>query len=323
MGTRRLPISVQAEVCEHMGTLLRSGFNVADALAFMTVRWPRRAPTFEQLIEAVSNGTELADALHAVGFAPVVSTQVALAGAHGSLADTLGTTAQYLQLIRRTRGRLWQLLMYPLVLLVVLGFLEVGIVYWVLPQLTQKQPVIPWPQIIVVAVIVGVCVLAIWFIRVLDSAGRYQLLRRWPVIGVMLTRYYQYEFTVGAGTFLRGGQDLAGYCRYLARLDAGPLTSLGRRVVDGLAEGEALNAVLKDPLVPAGVTRLLSLGQSQAEFAQTVETYAKGLFADLQARMNKMLALIQPLLFLVIGVQIVVMYTRLLLPLYSNIGGSY
>lgn len=67
------------------GYLLRSGFNVADALAFMTVRWPRRAPTFEQLIEAVSNGTELADALHAVGFAPVVSTQVALAGATAAL----------------------------------------------------------------------------------------------------------------------------------------------------------------------------------------------------------------------------------------------
>ncbi|KRM88343.1 type II secretory pathway competence component [Lacticaseibacillus thailandensis DSM 22698 = JCM 13996] len=306
-----------------MGTLMTSGFTVGDALTFLTVRWPRRAPTFTALTDAVSSGTELAQAMQAVGFAPVVATQVALAGAHGDLAGTLMTTAQYLQLLQRTRGRLWQLLIYPLVLLAVLGCLEVGIVYWVLPQLTEQQPAVPWPQILTAVVIILLVVGVVWFIRVLDRNGRYHMLRHCPVVGGMMTRYYQYEFTVGAGTFLRGGQDLAGYCRYLAQLDAGPLTSFGQRVVAGLADGDGLSIVLRDPLVPKGIVRLLALGQSEGEFTHAVETYAKGLFMDLQARMNKMLALIQPLLFVVIGAQIVVMYTNLLLPLYSNLGGNF
>ncbi|WP_054749623.1 hypothetical protein [Lacticaseibacillus thailandensis] len=80
MGIKRLPVSIQAEVCEHMGTLMTSGFTVGDALTFLTVRWPRRAPTFTALTDAVSSGTELAQAMQAVGFAPVVATQVAWRG---------------------------------------------------------------------------------------------------------------------------------------------------------------------------------------------------------------------------------------------------
>lgn len=321
MGNKRMSLKAQAQCCGTVSSLLQAGFTLAQALEFLAVQMPKRADRINALQVELAAGTDVAAAFAEAGFAPVVCTQVALADEHGDLGGTLSEVAAYLTLLQESRSRVWQLLAYPLTLLVLLTVLQAGIVYWVLPQLTAQPGGAMLPQIaLCVAVIAGV-LLVYFFVRGLDATKRYHLLRHIPIVGTIMNRYYQYEFTIGAASFLNIGRDLGTYCEYLAAMRKGPLAELGEHVSAEVRQGTSLSTALTEPLVPAGLVQLVEMGQAPDLFASSVATYARGIFADLQVQMNRILAFVQPLMFLILGVQIVLMYARLLLPLYSVIGG--
>ncbi|WP_155286115.1 type II secretion system F family protein [Lacticaseibacillus zhaodongensis] len=321
MRNKRMSLKVQARCCGTISSLLEAGFTLAQSLDFLAVQMPRQRERIAALQAELAAGTDVAAAFAEAGFAPVVCTQVALADEHGDLTGTLSEVAAYLNLLQESRSRVWQLLAYPLTLLVLLTVLQAGIVYWVLPQLTMHPAGAMLPQIaLCVAIIAGVLIVYV-FVRGMDASRRYHLLRHVPIVGGIMNRYYQYEFTIGAASFLNVGRDLGIYCEYLAAMRQGPLAELGQRVTTEVKRGSSLSTALDDQLVPAGLVQLVEMGQAPDLFASSVATYARGIFADLQVQMNRILAFVQPLMFLILGVQIVLMYARLLLPLYSVIGG--
>jgi competence protein ComGB len=321
MKAKRMPLKVQAKCCQTLSSLLESGFSLGQALQFVTIQYPRQKTQLNAIGTVLAEGGALSNAFDAGGFMPVVGTQVGLSGQHGDLAGTLAELADYLTLLAESRGRVGALLAYPCTLLVLLTVLQAGIVYWVLPQLTLKPAGAMLPQIIMCcAVLIAVLVVVIT-VKGMTAESRYHLLRHIPIVGGMLQKYYQYEFVLGAASFLGVGRDLGSYCDYLGATGSGPLATLGDQVGEQVMRGVGLPVALDNVLVPKGFVELVEMGQEPQLFARSVGAYARGLFTDLQAQMGRILAFVQPLMFIVLGVQIVVMYARLLLPLYSVIGG--
>lgn len=318
--SKKLTLSAQANCCGTISALLQSGFRLGDALAFLTVRFPKLQPRIEQVQDELADGEAVDVAFRNGGFAPVVCTQVGLAGAHGNLDGALAEVAKYLKLLQNSRAKVYQLLAYPLTLLALLTVMQLGIVYWVLPQLSADPDKAMGPQLFICMIIVCTVLLAVVLIRGLTPQKRYDLLRHVPVVGKILTEYYQYEFMIGAASFLSVGRDLGAYCAYLTELPPGPLATVGRRVTNELLQGVALQKALVDPLVPASLVNLMAMGQEPQLFARSTAALARGLFNELEVRMNRLLAFVQPVMFLILGVQIVVMYAHLLLPLYSVVG---
>jgi competence protein ComGB len=321
MKVKRMPLKVQAKCCRTLASLLDSGFTLPQALQFALVQYPRQKDQFTALQTILAAGGALSNAFTAGGFMPVVCTQVGLSGQHGNLAGTLAELADYLTLLAESRGRVGALLAYPCTLLVLLTILQAGIVYWVLPQLTLKPAGAMLPQLILCAVVLIVALLVILTVKGMTAESRYRLLRHIPIVGGMLQKYYQYEFVLGAASFLGVGRDLGSYCDYLAETGNGPLAALGDQVGEQIERGVSLPMALDDALVPSGFVQLVEMGQEPHLLARSVGAYARGLFTELQAQMGRILAFVQPVMFIVLGVQIVVMYARLLLPLYSVIGG--
>lgn len=321
MKRKRLPLKVQAKCCRTLASLLDSGFTLAQALRFVTVQYPRQKSQLDAVSAVLAAGGALSNAFAKGGFMPVVCTQVGLSGQHGNLSGTLAELADYLTLLAESRGRVGALLAYPCTLLVLLTILQAGIVYWVLPQLTMKPAGAMLPQLILCCVVLIAALLVVITVKGMTAESRYRVLRHIPIVGGMLRKYYQYEFVLGAASFLGVGRDLGSYCDYLAETGNGPLALLGDQVGEQVARGVSLPVALDDALVPSGFVQLVEMGQEPQLFARSVGAYARGLFTDLQAQMGRILAFVQPLMFIVLGVQIVVMYARLLLPLYSVIGG--
>lgn len=318
---KRVPVKLQVTCCQTLGVLLQSGFRLDDALQFIMVQLPQMKLTLTRMRADLANGVAVEATFERGGFAPVICTQVGLADSHGNLEGALNEVSGYLSLRQEARTRMWQLLAYPLTLVILLTVMQMGIIYWVLPQLQagtngalDRQPII-----------IGGCLctilLVMLFLKGQTTQKRYALLRHVPIVGRLMTTYYQYEFMIGAASFLAVGRDLGAYCAYLVQTPAGPLATVGVSVTNQLLAGVPLQTALVNPLVPTGLIHLMSLGQEPALFAQSVNTFASTLFKGLQVRMNQLLAFVQPVMFMVIGVQIVLMYARLLLPLYSVVGG--
>ena len=96
---------------------------------------------------------------------------------------------------------------------------------------------------------------------------------------------------------------------------------LGIRIQAKVQQGYELSVALQEPLIPAEVARLLTMGQSHHLVATGLKLFGEQLFSRLQQQLERLVSLVQPFLFLIIGGEILLVYLQILLPLYQSIGG--
>ncbi|WP_179394930.1 type II secretion system F family protein [Lacticaseibacillus absianus] len=316
---RQPALKVQLAACERLISLLTVGFTLSEGLAYLVVSMPQQAGVWQQLTAALAAGESLEVALTVARFHPVIVTQVRLAAIHGQLVQGLAVAVRFLTLQRNSWQRLRQLLVYPAVLLALLAGLQVVLWVNVLPALGQP-PKPPLTQLLVLTA-VGLAVSSgWWFWRRLTPLARGRLLLRLPGVRRLAKSVYQFQFVSGAAQFLAVGLPVTAYLAQLAQLPPSVLTQLGRELQAKVAAGQALEAALHHPLVYAPARELLGLGQTAALVATGMQLLATQLMAQLQTRSERWLAVVQPLMFLLIGGQIVWVYQSLLGPLYSGGG---
>ena len=156
-------------------------------------------------------------------------------------------------------------------------------------------------------------------LRHLSAVTRYHVSQGIPIVRGLVNDYYQYQFAVGAGHFLTAGLELSAYCELLAGLSDTVLAHTGQTVVKELAAGVAPEVALNQRLIYPPIAELVGLGQEQSLVAHGVGLFAQALFERLNQRFEQVMALVQPVLFLMIGVQIVLVYMGMLGPLYNSI----
>lgn len=184
-----------------------------------------------------------------------------LAQVHGDLAKALTIAADYLHLRVRNRQRIVQLLVYPCLLLAMLVVLQIVVVFGVLPALSLPQSNLVALQLIGLGVVTVIGFLGYCYWHRLSPLKRLLVLQKVPGMRQLLRTYYQFQFTAGAAQFLLAGADIANFCQHLATLD-GPMGKLGIRIQAKVQQGYELSVALQEPLIPAEVARLLTMGQS-------------------------------------------------------------
>ncbi|KTE98992.1 Late competence protein ComGB [Lacticaseibacillus paracasei] len=96
---------------------------------------------------------------------------------------------------------------------------------------------------------------------------------------------------------------------------------LGARIQQKIQQGAELADALHEAFVPPEVARLLTMGQTHHLVATGLKLFGEQLFLQLQQRLERLVNLVQPLLFLLIGGEILLVYLQILLPLYQSFGG--
>ncbi|KRK74197.1 type II secretion system F family protein [Lacticaseibacillus nasuensis] len=322
MANRKFTLAAQVAALTTLAALLDAGFSLRASVAYLGVSQPQFQARWRQLETQLTAGGDFATGLADLGFHDAIVTQTTLATAHGQLALALRQAGELIDLQTRRVGRLRQLLVYPLLLLGLLAGLQVLVIGWVLPTFTAQQRQVPLTLVVTGGVVLGGAVVG-WWLHHLNALRRFAILSRVPGIGPLVVLDQQFQFVSGAAQFLAGGQTLTQYCEHLAQLPPGVLAQAGRRIVARVAAGAALPDALAERVVFPPVVALLRLGQPEALVQQGVALFAQQLLATLEARANRLLALVQPLLFGVIGIQIVLVYRELLVPLYSQFGGGF
>ncbi|WP_461213335.1 type II secretion system F family protein [Lacticaseibacillus sp. GG6-2] len=317
---RRLRLAEQLRACQLLAELLAAGFTLDQGLVYLSVAMPK-AKTVWQSVQATMNaGEDFAKALKIAGFHQLISDQVALSAVHGQLADSLQHAGAYLQLQVQNRRRLRQLLVYPAILMGLLVGLQLVLWLGVLPAL-QLAPGQSWRwQIGIVAVLVIVGIGVVIAARWLPPLQRYRLSLYVPGLRQLVIGYYQYQFMIGASQFLAAGEELVAYCHQLAVMPEAVLRHVGQSVVEALDAGQSLNKALRQPLIYPPAAELFQLGQPASLVQAGVAMFSRSLFDQLSQRFERLLTLVQPVMFLLIGGQIVWVYMDILGPLYSSIG---
>ncbi len=293
--------------------------------------------------DTVRGGASLSSALerqHGV-FSRLYVNMVRAGEAGGSLHDTLQRLADYLERSRALRGRVVNALVYPAILVVVVGLALLFLLGYVVPQFAQMYETLdvalPWftRGVLWIGLLVreGWYVLLaapalalLWFARRLrDPAFRDRfdawLLQR-PLVGSLLARLETARLARTLGTLLRNGVPLLtalGIARNV--LGNRALAADVEAAADDVKNGHGLSASLaKGKRFPRLALQMIQVGEESGALdgmlLKTAETFEQ----ETAQVMDRMLAALVPAVTLVLAAVVGIVIVAVLVPLYDLTG---
>ena len=317
--------------------LARAGLTVPDALALASDRpdSPMLAKVLVRVLEDVRNGVSLSDACarHPEAFERLYLAAVRTGEKTGDFAAVLARYQDYLRHRVALRKKVSQALAYPMFLLVALVLILAVLFVFVMPRFVAMYAdlgaELPFPTRVLLAIVehlyavgpalVGIAVLAVWGWRrwLSTERGRRRLDRmreRLPYVGELARIVTAAQLARSLSTLLAGGTPLVEALRtaassltnqlYLDRLELAT-----KQVTEGSGLAQAVRATA---LMPPMAARMIEVGEASGGLDAMLAEVAKFYEEALDNRLARVMALVEPLLMLLMGLLIggiiIVMY---------------
>ena len=282
--------------------------------------------------ESLVRGEQLDQMFAAVGFSDNIVTQIALADKHGNLLGSLTKIETYMKRLTKVRRKLMEVATYPVLLLGFLVLIMLGLKNYLLPQMIESQGQSNWavqmvelfPQLFFVGIL-AFLVLGVglfFWIRGQPALLLYQRLARLPFLGpslkLYLTAYYAREW----GNLLGQGIDLLDLVGLMQEQKSKLFRALGADLEQALLVGQGFPEHIGTyPFFNKELALIIAYGEANARLGQELEVYAEEVWQAFFSRLNKATTFVQPLIFIVVAVVIVMIYAAMLLPMYQNMEG--
>ncbi|WP_056949055.1 type II secretion system F family protein [Secundilactobacillus odoratitofui] len=321
------PVKVQAEVFQVISDLLVVGFSVRHAIEFCELIFIKQQAHLRQINQDLRAGQSVSEAFGTV-IDEQIRFQLKLAEEHGQLASSLGQISRLLQTAHQRQQKIKRLLQYPLVLVVILAMVIMAMKILIMPQLTALAPPtrnsqLSWWWLVVALPFAAAIGLIILYVAQQPILRRVLIIIKIPLIGPIVKLYYGYYFLMALTVMSEGG---LGFQEILVVLRQGKSTTLlhqiAERLANDLANGEWLaNAIKRFGFLPIELQLILKSGKSQTTIAEELTALTALYYQRLTQRLERLLSMIQPASFAIIGMIIIGAYASLFLPMYRTIGG--
>jgi type II secretory pathway component PulF len=331
-----------AELYDALATMLEAGVPLVDAVESISSCGGGRAirTMAAQLADDLRSGQTLADAMSAhPSWFDRAECAMIRAGQHsGELPGVIRTLSERHCRAGDLSSRLASALVYPAIVAAV----GIGVVIFLstktLPELTmvlteaeRDVPAltlgvmsfgrsllvfVPW---VAVGMLLAAPLLVVWAVlaRRLGVGPP-----RWPsrVIPQVVRRAAAAEAMLGLAELLRSGVPAVEALRVLAPTATGPVSSrLGARLVEAagrIERGESLAASLDDPdWFPDEVRRLVRIGEQSGELDSVLDRLGRRYRRSTQRLIDRLAALLEPAVILVLAVAVGVVVMAAVLPL--------
>ena len=327
---------------QQLATLLGAGQPLDRALTIL-LELPEDAAarrTVAEVRDAVRSGTALSTALerqHGT-FSRLYINMVRAGEAGGSLEDTLQRLADYLERSRLLRARVVNALIYPAILLVMVGLSLMFLLGYVVPQFAAMYESLDAPLPLFTRLVLGVglfvrdwwivllvlpALAAWWFDRRLrNPAFRTRFdgwLLRQKLAGPLVARLETARLARTLGTLLKNGVPL------MAALGIGK-TVVGNRVLSADVEAAAeevkngvglSTALARGKRFPRLALQMVQVGEESgaldAMLLKTADTFEQ----DTGQAMDRMLAALVPAITMLLAIVVAVVILAVLIPIYD------
>ena len=278
-----------------------------------------------QMEEGLKSGRKLSDLIGELGFSDMVVTQLDLADHYGKLADCMGILKDYSQRLLALKKKLIEVGTYPLILLSFLALIMMGLKNYLLPQLEEDNLASyllnHFPSIFLA--LLGLMLLILFFLkfrwRRKSRMAFMSSLVKIPILGGFLTTYLTATYAREWGNLLRQGMDLNQVFTIMKGQSSPLFHEIGCDLEEKLLRGlDFSQAIQSYSFFRNELALIIEFGQVKDLLGQELEIYAQKTWDDFFFGLNKLMNLIQPLVFIFIAIMIVLLYAAMLLPLYHN-----
>lgn len=323
---RRVSTLDVAMATRQFATLLKSGVPLVESMSALIDQMenPELKAAFTQTRDKVNEGSSLHEALrqHPAIFAPIYVNMVEAGEASGTLEAVLGRLADFLEGQARLQSKVQSALAYP-AFMALMGMATVSIMMVVVvPKVTaifeDFEQALPWYTRLLIftsELVTGYW----WALAMLMGAGVYSF-RRWrgtkegrarwdawilraPLFGKLALMVAVARFSRTLATLLKAGVPLL-RAMEITRNVLGNVELM--RVVEDAAssirEGESIAEPLKrSKKFPPIVTHMIAIGERSGQLEEMLENVAASYDAQVEARVQMMTALLEPMMIVLMG----------------------
>lgn len=338
--TRRLTGKEIAFLTRELSTLLEAGLTLDRSLQILIELQEdeRIARVLEGLQEGVRGGSTFAAALEAQdGQFPRLYVNMVRAGeASGALEAVLGRLADYLERSAELKETVTSALIYPAILLVVAGLSLIILLVFVVPQFTvlfeDMDAVLPLATRIVIgvgdffrgywwAMLAAVLFLALAVERWLqDPQVRTRVDRKLldlPILGDLLWKLETARFCHTLSTLLGNGLPLVSALNLSKEVVSNrKLSGLLEEVGDDLKRGRGLaEPVARREILPQMALQMIRVGEESGSLDAMLSKVATVYDRETQASVKRMLALLEPIVIIGMGILVAGIIISIILPI--------
>ena len=310
------------EFLEYLQNSLSNGFSLNTSLEMMPIIWPQKKTLFNRLSKRIRSGKKLSSEMLNLGFSKTIATQIELSMVQGNLIECLTQIATLTRLKQEQIKKLKSEMTYPFILVLMMIFLLLFMQTFVSNQFAESGEhtgdyLLLLLLILSLSLVYFMCRM-IFLLRKQD----YRSLKRlssFPIVGPLIQIYVKYILIYDTGLLLASGFSLQKICDYSAMQVKGSLQQyVGKKVGKQLAKGMNPEEIIeKEQFLPNEILLLLKAGSTRDDLSKKFLLLGRSFFNDLTQKIEKLIVNVQPICFILIGLCIIGLYLKLLLPMYA------
>lgn len=332
-----------------LSTMLEAGISLGDSLKalYNQTRNPILRETILEISLDVDSGLSFSQALERHGpiFSDFYISLVRTAEVTGRVEEATRYLADYLEKEQVLVSRIRNAMIYPALVIALFFVVAFILVVFVFPEIKSvldeagvKLPLITrvllgagsflfrWWGVIVVALAVLISVAFDYFRSREGRTVLDQIFLNIPGIGRLLRKTYIARFSSAVSLLLRGGVPIAQAIEITGRnIGSATYAEVLIEVARGISQGEPLSTVLLEypRHFPPLVVQMTAVGEATGKLETMLERVAAFYNREIDALIGELVELIQPIIMIVIGVFVGLLFASILLPIYDLAGKGF
>lgn len=320
--------------------LLQEGYTIHECFSLLL---PHHSLNSLSLIQEVDDifreGANVSEVLRVLGFPDRILLSVELSETDGRLAEALNGASLRLEAAQQRKQKFIQAATYPVVLMLAMALLLIAFKIYFLPNFetlatsrsvtTQgiekylPRVVAKAPDMLLVGIGAGGALLVFTriYLKRLSPAAKIKRVVALPFVGEMYSSVLTRLFASETGNLLAAGNSIQEAMTILTKQKTDPiLARVAQSIHEEAGKGEPFHIAIN---LTDGLTRDLSFfakhGSDSGHLAKELLLYSEQLGSTIDRKVNRMMAMLQPVLFVALAVCIIAAYLALLLPVYGMI----
>jgi type IV pilus assembly protein PilC len=323
-------------------TLINSGVSLTRSLAILASQNDNKhlAAIIDQVRSDVEGGSSLSESLgrHPKQFGRLYVSMVRAGEAGGNLDRTLNDLSTALEKEMELKRKIKSAMTYPAVVLTMVALIMAAMLLFVVPVFTkmykQLGGKLPTPTRLLIAfsglavhgvpfIIVGAILAVITLKKAIGTArGRDiydHLMLRVPIFGGLVRKTSLARFSSTLSTLMSSGVPILEALDITSDTAGNTVVAAGvLAIAEGARRGEPMaGALAGHPVFPPMVTQMISVGEETGALDQLLAKVADFYDQEVEATVNALTSLLEPLMIVVIGSAVGATVVSLYLPMFG------
>lgn len=333
----------QSYFLERLSELLAEGFSLGEALTFLQVMMKKEEKDIQHIMKQMEEGRSFPETLLTFGFPEQIIIQLKLSLLHANFIPTMKICSSYLTEKRKQLLNLRKTTIYPCFLLFFSFCMLLAIRVFLLPTLesslhsdvgNKSQGIgallffLKYMPQLLTGLSFFILILFLLFRRFLlkrNALERATLYCKLPIVGKWFIDYYTAFFSREFSYFYLNGQSIHKIVETFKDDSSSELMQQIAEVMEKeLKKGDNLKTIIQQfNFFRFELGWIIYQGELTSQVGLKLKIYSQECHRSLTQDIEKKINMLQPVLFLLIGMIIVFVYAILMLPMLSMMGGKF